>query len=432
MKVLLISENRSTTLVAPFPLGLAFVAGSLRQAHHDVRILDLMFLDDWEKKLCNVLAEFRPEVIGLSIRNIDNQDAFHPLFFLDDHREIVKLCRGKSDAAIVVGGAGFNIHPSGCLEYIDADWGIFGEGEQSFPTLLEAIEKRGTFEQIPGIVWRKNGRVIVNLPRFIAQLDKALDPCYDDFDLKAYHNDTTGEIPGCITVQNKRGCHMRCIYCSTPRLEGRQSRIRNTSKVVSEISYLSRERDIQRFYLVDNVFNFPVSEAKNFCREILVHGLTIQWQAIINPAFGDKELFELMSKGGCRFISIGNESGVAVMLRNLKKGFTLKNIEKTAGLARDYGMRYGCFLLLGGPGETPDTVKQSIEFVEALSPDRVTVKAGIRIYPGTKLEELALSEGLIRPDQELLHPAFYLSQAVKDWIYDYLEEVCRDRPKWNT
>jgi len=101
-----------------------------------------------------------------------------------------------------------------------------------------------------------------------------------------------------------------------------------------------------------------------------------------------------------------------------------------ARLARENGIRYGCFLLLGGPGETRDTVRQSVEFVEGLDPDLVTLKAGIRIYPGTKLEELARKEGMIGHDRDLLFPAFYISRDINEWVWVYLKEAVVNRENW--
>lgn len=428
MKVLLISENRTTTLVSPFPLGLAFVVSALRRAGHEVVVLDFMFLEEWKEKLRTTLDSLRPDAVGLSIRNVDNQDMHNPAFFLSSHFDIVTTIRAYSDAPIVLGGAGFNIHPSGCLRYLNADLGIYGEGEEAFPLLLDAM-RGDKFEKVPGAVWKKGDHIIVNQPQYLSLPARWASPAYGDFDVTAYH-EAQSELPGCITVQNKRGCHMKCIYCSTPLLEGTHCRSRDLHQAVTEMTSLHNEKNIQRFYIVDNVFNFPFSQAKDFCREIIAQGLKISWQAIVNPAFGDEELFELMGTAGCRFISLGNESGHELILRNLRKGFTLDNVRKAARLARANGIRYACFLLLGGPGETRDTVMQSLDFVEELSPDLVTLKAGIRIYPGTHLEILARNEGMIENDQDLLHPAFYLSPAIREWIRDYLDKTVGKRENW--
>lgn len=428
MKVLLISENRSSHLLSPFPLGLAFLSAALRRAGHEVAVLDFMFLDAWQERLRSAIEEVRPDTVGLSIRNIDNQDMHNPVFFLDDHRAIVKAIRAFSDAPVILGGAGFGIHPAGCLRYLEADFGIYGEGEEAFPLLLEAM-KGGGYEEVPGAVRRTGDRIVVNPPGFITDPDRWVSPAYDDFDIKAYHEAKT-ELPGCITVQSKRGCHMKCIYCSTPFLEGRQCRWRDPGLTVGEMAALKREKDVRRFYVVDNVFNFPPSQAKDFCRRIIAEGLDVSWQAIVNPAFGDGELFQLMERAGCRFISLGNESGHELVLKSLRKGFTLRNVKKAAGLARSNGIRFACFLLLGGPGETRETVIQSIEFMDELSPDLVMLKAGIRIYPGTELERTARREGMIADDDDLLRPSFYLSPAVRDWVRDYLDVTVRDRENW--
>lgn len=430
MKVLLISENRNISLVAPFPLGPAFVAGSLRRCGHDVVVLDFMFLEDWKERLRTTLRDFHPDAVGLSIRNIDNQDMGSPVFFLPSHLGVVSEIRSHTNAPLILGGSGFNIHPAGCLRFLDADLGIYGEGEEAFPLLLDALAAQdGKLENIPGAVWKKGDQIIVNNLRYLSDPYQWASPAYSDFDVTSYH-EFLGELPGSVTVQTKRGCHMECIYCTTPLLEGKHCRSRDLRSCVREMASLNREKNIRRFYVVDNVFNFPISSAKDFCREIIAQGIKVNWQAILNPAFGDEELFELMGKSGCRFISLGNESGHELILRNLRKGFTLANVKKAARLARANGIKYGCFLLFGGPGETQETVMQSIEFVDELSPDIVTLKAGIRIYPGTQLEAIAREEGIIQNGEDMLHPVFYLSPSIKEWIRDYMRKAVTNRENW--
>ncbi len=431
MRVLLIAENRQTTHVTAFPLGAACVAGSLRKAGHDVSVLDMMFLDDWKKKLQTLLEDFRPDVVSLSIRNIDNQDSRNTVFYLSGITGIVRFCREHSEAPVVLGGAGFNIHPAGCLKYLGAGLGIYGEGEQAFPMLLAALEKGAAINRLPGAVWMDGSHPVVNPPDFIADLDKWVHPSYDDFEVNSYQDYSSGTIPGCVTVQSKRGCHMKCIYCSTPFMEGTGCRARTIENVVREMACLNERYGIRRFFLADNVFNFPLSYAKDFCRGILKSGLSIEWQAIMNPAYGDDELFGLMRKAGCVFMSLGNESGAAPVLRNLKKGFSLKKVREMADLARKHDIKFSSFLLLGGPGENRDTVKRSVEFVEELAPAVVSLKAGIRIYPGTGLENIAREENQIAPGQDLLFPAFYMSPAIREWIWDYLEETCRRHERWS-
>lgn len=426
MRVLLISENRATTLLAPFPLGLAFVASGLRRAGHEVIVLDFMFLDSWEEELRATLSDFRPDAVGFSVRNIDNQDMQNTVFFLDGHVEIIRAVRRYSDAPIILGGAGFNINPAACLGYLGGDYGVYGEGEEEFALLLDAFES-GRFDKVPGAVWKTDDHITVNSPQHIN--GKWTSPSYGDFDVTAYH-ESKSELPGCVTVQNKRGCHMNCIYCSTPHIEGTRCRVRDVRRSVDEMEGLNSEKDIRRFFVVDNVFNFPVPGAKDFCREIIARRMDVSWQAIMNPAFGDEELFDLMAQAGCRFISLGNESGHQLILKNLRKGFTLDNVKSAARRAKKSGIRFACFLLLGGPGETRDTVMESVEFVGELSPDMVTLKAGIRIYPGTELETIARKEGMIKEDDDLLHPAFYLSPAIREWVGDYMKETAAARENW--
>jgi radical SAM superfamily enzyme YgiQ (UPF0313 family) len=118
------------------------------------------------------------------------------------------------------------------------------------------------------------------------------------------------------------------------------------------------------------------------------------------------------------------------MLAALRKGFSKEDILATVQAARAAGLGFYCFLLLGGPGETRQSVQESVAFLDELEPQSVRVTTGIRIYPGCELNDIALREGALAPGQNLLYPAFYTAPEVDPWLHDHMREVCRDRPGW--
>ena len=262
-------------------------------------------------------------------------------------------------------------------------------------------------------------------------LDALPDPAWEYFSPGLYHEAKgSAKMPGMVTVQSRRGCPMRCIYCTTPQLEGRRLRTRSPAKVAAFMAAGYQRWGLTRYYFVDNMFNFPKDYAREMCQAIQALNLPLAWSCLINPAFPDPELFQRIREAGGNRVQVGNESGSDLILRNLGKGFTRQRVEQTLNGLTEAGLEYGCFLLMGGPGETPETVQESVTFLEQYNPFLVNLTVGIRIYPGTPLHRLALAEGVVSPSDNLLWPHFYLSPAVSDWIWDYLPEVRARHPNW--
>jgi radical SAM superfamily enzyme YgiQ (UPF0313 family) len=429
MRVLFISFNSSRLLMPPFPLGLASLVASLGPGH-PFRVIDFMFEPDLRQKVLAVLKEFQPELIALSLRNIDNQDSCFPEFFFPEAQEFSRWLRTQTQAPIVLGGSAFSIYPQELLDYLAADMGIVGEGELSFRALVESYP-RGEWTTIPGLVWQAQGRWQENPSLSVRDLDALPDPALEYFTPSQYHEAVgSAKLPGVITIQSRRGCPMRCRYCTTARLEGTQVRTRAPEKVAALMATGYHRWGLRRFYFVDNIFNHPRAYARRLCLAIKQLNLPLEWSCLINPAFPDEELFHLIRESGGDRVQVGNESGSDLILTNLGKGFSRRQVEETLQLLQRAGLSYSCFLLMGGPGETPATVQESVELLECYNPFLVNLKAGIRIYPQTALYDQALAEGVITPGDNLLWPHFYLSPAVAEWIWDYLKDVTSRHPNW--
>lgn len=429
MRVLCISLNNSRLLMLPFPLGLAEVVAALGP-EHPFRVIDFMFEPDPRQKVRTVLEDFCPEIIALSLRNIDNQNSCFPEFYFPEVREFCHWLRTHTRAPIVLGGSGFSIFSRELLDYTGADMGIVGEGEISFKTLVDSYPN-GDWTSIPGLVWSEAGLWRENPPQRLADLEALPEPALECFNPVGYH-ETMGSarLPGVITIQSRRGCPRQCRYCTTARLEGTRVRTRAVEQVVGYMANCYQRWGLRRFYFVDNIFNHPKDYARRLCLAIKQLNLPLEWSCLINPAYPDAELFHLIREAGCDKVQVGNESGSDLVLTNLGKGFSRRQVEETLQLLEEAGLGYGCFLLMGGPGETPDTVQESVELLKSYNPFLVNLTVGIRIYPHTPLCDQALSEGVISSEDNLLWPHFYLSEAVAEWIWDYLKELTSRHPNW--
>jgi radical SAM superfamily enzyme YgiQ (UPF0313 family) len=419
VKVLLISANTETINLPALPLGAASVAAAVRGAGHDVRLLDLLLQPEPLAAVRDEISGFQPEVIGVSVRNIDDQDMACPQFLLAPVREVIAACRGASEAPIVLGGAGYSIFPESALAYLGADAGIPGEGEVLFPELLGQIGCGAPLSDLPGVCLpgRPAGR-----RSYAPRLD-ALPLPEPALWIPPAARDRALWVP----VQSRRGCPLDCSYCSTSLIEGRAIRRRAPARMVEWLAEL-RRAGARNFTFVDNTFNVPPAYAKDLCRGIIEAGLDLNLWCIIYPKWVDAELAELMRHAGCRQVSFGFESGSDAMLRSLNKQFDAEEVRETSKLLAEAGIERRGFLLLGGPGETRDTVEESLEFADSLGLEGLKITAGVRIYPHTPLAVIARAEGVIRPGEDLLAPRFYLAPGLRDWLPDRVAAYRAARP----
>jgi radical SAM superfamily enzyme YgiQ (UPF0313 family) len=422
MRILFISANTERINLTPLPLGLACVAAATRKAGHEVAMVDLLIEEDKGSGLRKTIEGFRPDMIGLSVRNIDDQNRENPRFLLSPVKEIVAVCRNLSEATIVLGGAGYSLFPASVLSFLGADMGIQGEGEVAFPTLLMRMEQQADLSGVSGLYLPKQGLQCKRL--FAKNLDSLPLPDPDLWPLPSQREGLW------MPVQTRRGCSLNCNYCSTGIIDGRMIRRHSPDVLVQWISRW-REAGIHQFYFVDNTFNLPPSYAKGFCRRLIDYDLNIRWWSLLYPWQVDKEMVGLMRKAGCEQVSIGFESGSERILKKMNKRFTTKGVRTISKLLSDHGLRRMGFLLLGGPGETQKSAEESLVFADSLQLESIKVTSGVRIYPHTALEKTALEEGLISPQDDLLFPKFYLARGLEDWLPQILKNWVATHPQWN-
>jgi radical SAM superfamily enzyme YgiQ (UPF0313 family) len=405
MRVLFISAADEAGAMTPLPLGAACVVAATEKAGHEVQLLALPSKAESEGRIRETIEQLRPEVIGVSVRNIDDQNMNSPQFLLAHIKNVVTVCRDISPAPIVLGGAGYSIFPESALAYLGADMGVQGEGEVAFPALLSWIERRKQGPAPPAVYLPAK----LPTPRaFAASLDALPLP-------EPHLWLQTGAAATRIPVQSRRGGPLDCTYCSTSLIEGRPVRRRSPAAVVRWLTELG-QCGFRELYFVDNTFNVPPPYAKDLCRKLIAAGLGLDWWAIVYPKWVDPELVELMAKAGCTQVGLGFESGSEPVLQQLNKRFDCAEVTTIATMFRNAGIKRHGFLLLGAPGETRDSVEESLAFADGLYLDALKVTVGLRIYPQTPLARMAVAEGLISPDDNLLFPRFYLTPALRDWL----------------
>ena len=419
MRVLLISSNTERISMVTIPLGLGLVAAATRRAGHDVTFLDLLGESDPEAAVGRAVAASRPDVIGVSVRNIDDQTRGSPRFLLDQVRPVVAACRAATGAPVVLGGAGYSLFPAAALAHLGADLGICGDGEGAFPALLERLRSGGDPAEVPGVVVagrpdsgrRRLEDDLDSFPLWDATLEATADPHAPDL---------------WIPVQGRRGCPNDCSYCSTAAIQGRRIRSRSPKRVVERVAALSRA-GYRRFCFVDNSFNIPEAYALEVCRWMRTLAPGAIWRCILYPHLVREELVRAMAEAGCVEVSMGFESGCERVLREMNKRFTPRDVRAASDLLASHGIRRIGFLLLGGPGETRESVEESLAFADSLGLDFLKVTVGIRIYPGTPLARRAVEEGTLDAGDDLLRPRFYLAAGLEPWIQERVATFEADR-----
>jgi radical SAM superfamily enzyme YgiQ (UPF0313 family) len=345
-----------------------------------------------------------------------------PQFFLDQVKGVISECRSFSVAPIVLGGAGYSMFPVSTLAYIGADMGIQGEGEIAFPALLALMEKGADLSgagglYLPGLGLQGKRKFLKNLD-LLPLPDAQMWPCAAARDQDLW-----------MPVHTRRGCPMNCSYCSTSNIEGRVIRKRSPRAVVDAVvGYV--EAGFKRFFLTDNIFNIPASYAREFCCILADRQLDISWRCIIYPGLMDEALVKAMARAGCKEVSLGFESGCERILRRMNKKFTPEDVRRASELLETHGIRRMGFLLLGGPGETKESVEESVAFVDSLGLDAMKITVGLRIYPNTSLANTALSEGMITAQDDLLFPKFYIVRGLEDWLRKIVTKCMAERPNW--
>ena len=402
--VTLVNPNRMKPGVGP--IALDYLADALDVAGHEVGILDLCFSDDWQADVDAYFRSNEADLVGMTIRNTDDCYFASRDFFVPFYKQVIDRIRANTDAKIVLGGAGLSVAARPILEFTGADDGIVGPGEAAI-VRLASDQTDPTDPTDPS-----------DLPRTRQWIDN-----------RRYFAEG-----GQAGVETKRGCDKKCIYCADPVGKGTVCRLRPPSLVVDEFKALLAQ-GIDCFHLCDAEFNIPISHAEAVCRELISSGVEsrIRWYTYASPTPFTDELAGLMKQAGCAGIDFGADSGDDDVLRSLGRDFTSEDVRRTAEICHRHGITFMYDLLIGGPGETLESVDRTFSLMKEIEPDRVGISVGVRIYGGTAIGRMVRKQGIspanknlhgiIEGNENFLAPIYYLNEAVGLDVIGHVDDL---------
>ena len=424
MKILLIATNRHKQLMSrmdarPVPIGLAYVAGHLDPDRHQVKTLDLMFSDDYVSDVEATVMDFQPDLVGLSLRNLDNNSYLDPQWVLPITKEVVDAVRSVSEAPIVLGGPAFSLYPKECFDYVQPDVGVYGDGGEAFAQLADSIESGEDFHRLPGMVYRSAGGAVSVNGQAYSTFTTA--PRFDGLDMERYEKAGFG-----IGVVTKLGDN---FTVTSPASRQSQSWrvLRPIEDVISEVRDLKESYGLRKVFFIDSGFNVPLAHAKSLCQGLLDADMGIQWNSYLAPVPDsfDLEAARLMKESGCGLVVMaGVDAGGA-------QAEQFDRVKRICDLCEEGGVHYTISQSFGDPGETREMVRAKLDFLASINPAIANLRVGARIRPGTDLAQRALDEGVISDPAELIKPVFYIEKSVEDWLVDRLKEEADQRPRWN-
>lgn len=414
--IILVNTNMMSPPIGP--IGLDYMAGFAKQEGIEVDVVDLCLTSEPEESLSDYFGEHSPELVAVSFRNVD--DSFWPSaeWFVPELAGIIESVRGLSDAPVVIGGVGYSIFPVKILEHTKAEFGVRGDGERAIVALLKQLRGSRNFEQVPGLHWREDGRVIGNRPAWPEPI--SLPTSRDVIDNKTYF--LKG---GQCGLETKRGCNRKCVYCADHLAKGKKLRLRQPAEVADEAEALLAE-GIDVLHICDSEFNVPRAHGVAICEEFVRRGIAerLRWYTYMVPVPFDGELARLMRAAGCVGIDFTGDSASGMMLNTYRQEHLKEDMATAVRLCHEDGISVMIDLLLGGPGETRETVAETINYMKQIGPDCVGASLGVRIYPGTQMATKVLAEGPLGSNPcirrkytgtvDFFRPTFYMSRALGD------------------
>ncbi len=415
MNILIIGTNRNKYPVPVLPSGACMVAEAAERAGHTVTLIDLMFEADPLRVITAEADSAAYDVIGLSVRNIDNIDMGGPRLLIDDLLPLIDAIRGLTDAPIVMGGAALSVMPEEILRLTRVSRAVIGDGESVFTRLLERLARGDPGRDLAGVAAVDDGIFRLNPPEGGPSGACAAPDYRRWLNMKAY-----GAHLATVPLQTKLGCCFQCVYCTYRKIEGDTYRLLDPGSA-AEAALRFASTGLTDIEFVDNVFNAPYDHAMAVCEALIQARPRARFQSLeLNPASFDHELLTAMERAGFVGIGLTVESASDPVLRGLRKGFTARAVHAAADVVRGHRLPCLWIFMLGGPGETRETVRETLRFAEtAIRPqDTALFSVGIRIYPGTELESIARVQGILSiPPAGMLRPVFYVSPEVDaDWI----------------
>ena len=412
MRILLV-QTLSMEEASPervYPIGIVRLAERLVDHGHIVSLMDMNMAGDPFGSLKDRLLDFQPELVGVSLRNIDplgnRTNSLIPPFVVTV-RMVAAL---SAQAWIVAGGTGFSLFPERVMQELpEIDYGIAGEAESSFPALVFSLGNQPRRKGSP-LDGRPGSRLIP--PSIEPDFGRRPPPARRLLDPSPYQG-INGYVPS-VGIESKRGCPYRCVYCVYPGLQGSRLRCRAPASVVDEMETLEKEFSVSRFHFTDPVLNIPDDHLEEICREILRRKLKVRWSGFIREDHLNEKNVILFEKAGCECFFLSADGLCQEALDILDKGLSESHVLRAASLCAASDVVCVYHFMVNVPGETQKTVSKGMSFLDRLYDLHgnkknlgTIVLNNIRILPGTAMEKIARRQGVIGPDTDLLYPVYY-------------------------
>lgn len=395
MKILLATlsiepESRATDHPdAPYSIGLAYIQAVLDQDGHDTRFLFLNNVDQEtsEKAFCRQVETWQPEMVMFQIFSMNRVSTFAAIRWLTAHYPAVR---------IIVGG----VHVSVMFEQIVQAYpeviAVRGEGEITISQLVHCLEHDGSPDEVDGIAFNRSGEVVITKPRqLLKELDSLPFPRHETF----FDNEPTRTIAHMITT---RGCPFDCSFCCLKVISQRKYRARSVDSVIGEIRHLKRKYPrLRKIQFHDDTLLLDNRRVIELCKRLIEEnfGLTYVCSARVKPV--SPEMFAWMEKAGFTKIMFGLETGSPKLLDAIHKKISPHDVIALFNILKQFNFTVTTFLMCGFPGETRETVSETIELVKATQKIYYNCIVGIGIlwvYPGTEVYEVMKNSGAISDD----------------------------------
>ena len=323
-----------------------------------------------------------------------------------------------------MGGPAFSLLPKQCYQFLKPDLGVAGDAGETFAEICDRIEfGERTVHDLPGLVYARDGEVVLNEGLCVSAF--ATRPRLEDLEMDKYRNAGFG-----IGVLTKLGSFSYPTPASTAGMSEADYRvIRPIDEVVAEVRELWEKYRLRKVFFVDNGFNCPLDHAKSLCSAIIEADLGVRWNTPLASFNCDPELVRLMREAGCALVLLGNQANNAHGGSSREE--QMKGELEVPQLLEEGGLHYTIARTFGEPGETRETVDYKLDFLRRINPALANLRVGVSIMPGTGVASLALEEGLISDESDLIEPTFYIDEEVRDWIVPYLQEQAESNPRWN-
>ncbi|MGD9261384.1 MAG: radical SAM protein [Desulfobacterales bacterium] len=382
MRILLINPYYPISETPSPPLGLAYLAAALCEAGAEVQILDLVVYPYSRPMLQNLLNTFDPQIAGITSVTMTFDNAIEVL------RDLKHI---NPEILTVMGGPHVSFCASNTLaDHPELDIIVLGEGERTMVDLMQTAQNGAAWDQIKGIAYRNGSDICQTAKRdLIPNLDTLPHPARQLLPLGRYR-----ALGMPISMTTSRGCPFKCIFCVGRKMVGDKVRYRSAENVFKELKHLSR-LDFHQINIADDLFTANKSHCMAVCDEIIKNDLKITWTSFARVDTVSYELLVKMKAAGCSAVSFGIESANAEILKTIKKSITREQVVNAVHMCNRAGITPYASFILGLPGETPDTIKETIDFGHQLKD--LGLSFGFHLlapFPGTEVRDNHFNFGI--------------------------------------